>query len=279
MAYQYGRRPPKNAPALQFRNFARIGATIPDHPSNVDQLQRLHDWKMLGNDRAGDCNAVTWANTRRLVTAALTSQEQYPDQDQVWEFYRTQNPDFDPDGSRDTNGPESPADGGMEIQTGLEQLHAHGGPDGVKAVAFARVDPTDLDEVEAAIAIFGSLWLGILVLHANQDEFGKGQPWTDIAGSKIDGGHAIIGGGYVKDVRKPGSTDITFITWAQETRFAPSFWTGSSHGQRLVEEAWIVIWPEHLQSAAFQAGVDIDQLRADYQALTGDELDLPASAS
>jgi hypothetical protein len=275
MAYQYGRRPPKNAPSLQFRTFARLGVAVPGHPSTLDQLSRLDQWQMLGNDRAGDCNAVTWANTRRLVTAALTDKEQYPDQDQVWEFYRTQNPDFDPDGSQDTDGPQSPADNGMDIQTGLEYLHAHGGPDGVEAVAFARVDPTDLAEVEAAISVFGSLWLGILVLRANQAEFDAAKPWTDVSSSKIDGGHAIISGGYVPDARKRAGLDITFVTWGREARFAPSFWNGSVHGHRLVEEAWIVIWPEHLGSAAFQAGVDLAQLKADYEALTGNPLVLP----
>ena len=70
----------------------------------------------------------------------------------------------------------------MDVQTGLEYLHANGGPDGVRAVAFAKVDHTNLDEVKAAIAIFGSLWLGVLVLDANQTEFSDGKPWTDVPG-------------------------------------------------------------------------------------------------
>ena len=168
---------------------------------------------MLGNDVAGDCNAVTWANMRRLVTATLTT-ENYPSQAQVWQFYQTQNPGFDPNGTSETDGPGSQDDQGMDIQTGLEYLHANGGPDGVKAVAFAKVDHTNLDEVKAALAIFGGLWLGIQVLAANQKEFGEGQAWTDVARSPIDGGHAILGGGY------DTTGDVKFITWAQETEFA-----------------------------------------------------------
>jgi hypothetical protein len=263
MSYMYGRRPPKNAPALRFGSFLAPG--VPEHPVSEDYLAQLAGWQMLGNDVAGDCNAVTWANLRRLVTATLST-ENYPTQAQVWQFYQTQNPNFDPAGSKDTNGPGSSDDQGMDIQTGLEYLHANAGPDGVKAVAFAKVDHTKKDEVEAALAIFGGLWLGIQVLDANQKEFSEGKAWTDVHGSAIDGGHAILGGGY--------HPDVTFITWAKETKFAPSFWNGIVKGQPLVEEAWVVVWPEHLGTKAFEQGVNQAQLAADYQALTGGSLTL-----
>jgi MFS family permease len=164
-----------------------------------------------------------------------------------------------------TDGPGSSNDQGMDVQTGLEYLHTTGGPDGVKAVAFAKVDHTNLDEVKAALAIFGALWLGVQVLDANQKEFSEGRAWTDVAGSAIDGGHAILGGGYT-------SADIKFTTWAKETEFARSFWHGVVQGTPLVEEAWVVIWPEHLGTTAFEQGVDQAQLTADYHALTGNQL-------
>jgi hypothetical protein len=266
MPYKYGRRPPKNAPALRFASFLHAGE-VPSHPAREDYLAALPGWQMLGNDVAGDCNAVTWANLRRLVTATLST-ELYPTQAQVWQFYQTQNPAFDPAGTSSTNGPGSQDDQGMDIQTGLEYLHSAGGPDGVKAVAFAKVDHTKIDEVKAALAIFGGLWLGIQVLDANQKEFAAGKAWTDVPGAKIEGGHAILGGGY--------ATDIRFITWAKETRFGTSFWDGVVQGNPLVEEAWVVIWPEHLGTKAFEQGIDQAQLSAAYQAITGSPLSLTA---
>jgi hypothetical protein len=267
MAFKYGRRAPKNAPALQLSSF--LSKAVPAHPRKVDHLAPFTGWQMLGNDVAGDCNAVTWANMRRLVTGTLST-EYYPTQAQVWEFYQTQNPQFDPNGSAQTNGPGSPADNGMDVQTGLEYLQSNGGPDGVKAVAFAKVDHTKISEVEAALAIFGGLWLGITVLDANQQQFAEDEAWTDVHGSQIDGGHAILSGGFVPD--------ITFITWAKETKFAPSFWDGVVDKTPLVEEAWVVIWPELLGSAEFLQGVDLTQLATDYQTLTGSVLDLPQSS-
>lgn len=261
-----GRRSPKNAPALRFASLLAANGTTPAHPATVDYLATLKNWQMLGNDEAGDCNAVTWANMRRLVTATLST-ESYPSQEMVWEFYKTQNPKFDPNGDPAVNGPGSAADQGMEIQTGLEYLHSAGGPDGVKAVAFAKVDHTNIEEVRAAIALFGGLWLGITVLDANMQQFDKKQEWTNVSNSAVDGGHAVLAGGYTPDVH--------FITWADETAFAPSFWNGVTQGNQLVEEAWVVVWPEHLQSKEFLAGVDVNTLAADYQALTGKVLPLP----
>lgn len=263
MAYMYGRRPPKNAPALRFASIMR--GDVPSYPASEDYLAKLSDWQLLGNDKVGDCNAVTWANMRRLVTATLST-ENYPTQDQVWQFYQTQNPGFDPNGSPTTDGPGSPQDQGMDIQTGLEYLHANGGPDGVKVVAFAKVDHASMPEVRAALAIFGCLWTGITVLDANQQEFSEGKAWTDVSGSSIDGGHAVLSGGYKDGVK--------FITWAQETRFASSFWDGVVQGTPLVEETWVAIWPEHLGTKEFEEGIDQAQLAADYQALTGGPLTL-----
>lgn len=261
---KYGRRSPKNAPALELKSFLKTGAsraTIPPHPSSEDYLKVLNNWNMLGNDRAGDCVAVTWANFRRLVTY-FAGDERYPSQDLVWEVYKTQNPDFDPNGTEQTHGPGSSADQGMDIQTLLELLVKEGGPDGSKAVAFAKVDYTNRDELEAALAIFGGVWVGVNVISANMQEFDQGKPWDYIPHSQPEGGHSILAGGYVPDVK--------FITWAAETEFTDSF---RAH---LFEEAWVVIWPEHLTTAQFQAGIDVPALTAAYEAITGKVLPVPA---
>lgn len=246
---KYGRKPPKNHPALQL---ADLLAPVPYHPPTQDNLAVLKGWQMLGNDQYGDCVAVTWANVRRLM-ANLAGTAEYPNLTQVITFYKTQNPGF------------PSQDDGMDIQTALEDLVANGGPDGRHAVAFAKVDHTNPDEVKAAISIFGYVWTGITVLQANQDEFGKGLAWDYVKGSPVDGGHSVVTGGYYG----LADDDERFITWAQETGFTDNFW---SH---LVEEAWVVIWPEHLGTAAFQAGIDPVKLAAAYQAITGKTLVLP----
>lgn len=254
IAGKYGRRAPVNRPAIHLGAILRSDTEIPPHPDREDYLATLSAWQMLGNDTAGDCVAVTWANFRRLVTAVLTT-ETYPTLDQVWAIYRTQNPGFDPAGSADGNGPGSEHDQGMDIQTLLEYLVKSGGPDGVKAVAFAKVDYTNLDELKAALAIFGGVWTGITVTDTNEQEFADGEEWDYAGWARELGGHSVLTGGY--------NPDPTFITWAAETAFTEAFITHQ------VEETWIVIWPEHLATKQFEAGIDQAALAAAYEALTG----------
>ena len=132
----------------------------------------MKNWDVLGDDVYGDCNAVAWANQRRLVTFKLGNQETYPTLKQVLQFYKIQYANFD------SRNPEPPGEGGMQIRAGLEYLVKEGGPDGIKAVAFAAVNVTSISDVHAALAIFGCLWLGIMcsrtiVASSNRSKLGR----------------------------------------------------------------------------------------------------------
>jgi hypothetical protein len=265
-----GRRPPKRARAVEFSQIWT--GNLPEHPPYADYLAELGGgWQMLGNDVAGDCVPVTWANFRRLVTGVLFSRPFYPNQQQVWQLYETQNPGFNPNGTDQTNGPGSSYDNGMDIQTLLEYLHQTGGPDGTKVFAFARVDFSNVDEAKAAIATCGALWTGINVYQNNYDEFSSEAPWDFDSSSSLDGGHSVLTGGYgtiaTESVAIGG--DEKFITWAEETSFTDNYW---GHA---VEETWAVIWPEQLGTRSFEQGIDQAALAAAYQQVTGQQLALP----
>jgi len=151
----------------------------------------------------------------------------------------------------------------------LSNLHATGGPDGVKAVAFARVDQTDVSQVDAALAIFGGLWLGITVLDANQQQFLAGEAWTDVAGSPIDGGHAILSGGYTPDIK--------FITWAPRDRVRTLVLErlGARYAARSRGLGCHLARAPRL--GGIHAGRESHPARADYLSLTGTVLTLPST--
>jgi hypothetical protein len=267
-----GKRVPRLRAAISLAPL--LTGEVPQHPAAVDYIAAAGGgWQVLGNDKAGDCAAVTWANVRRLVTSTLSGQAAYPTQDMVWQLYRTQNPQFDPSGDPAVNGPGSPADGGMELQELFEDLHAQGGPDGAKAVAFARIDPRDIPTVQAAIAIFGYVWTGIQVAQCNQEQFAQGAPWDYDSSSPVLGGHSVVTAGYgpyAADTGVPAlGGDEKFLTWGQETSFTDMFWL------RQCDEAWVVIWPEHLGTRAFEQGIDQEALAAAYRQLTGQALPVP----
>jgi hypothetical protein len=248
--FHHGRKPPVDKPKLAASNFLPK-ATIP-YPPYADILS-IGGWQMLGNDRYGTCVPRTWANERREMTR-LVNREQYPGWDQVAAAYKTQNPGF----------PNQ--DEGMVIQYFLEYLNTIGGPDGVKCVAFAQVDISNLDEVKAALSLFGHLWIGITVKSANMTQFNRNQPWDYVPTSPNEGGHSVIGGGYDTDLI---GGDVKFETWTEVTSFTDEFWAHQ------VDEAWVVIWPEHLENKFFTEHVDMQGLKDGYRELTGRDLPIP----
>ena len=74
MPYKYGRRAPKNAPALSFGSILQSGA--PGYPPTENYLGTLTGWQMLGNDVAGDCitpeTRVLTADLRWLAAGDLS---------------------------------------------------------------------------------------------------------------------------------------------------------------------------------------------------------------
>jgi len=263
--HAYGRRPYDDSKAFLPFGEIRDAVTIPAHPATYDAISGWTGWKMLGNNAAGDCVAVTWATVRRIVTR-IYGTENYPALAQVWKIYKTQNPDFDPNGTAETNGPGSSADQGMSIQLLLEYLVNKGGPDGVKALCFAKVDHTNVEEVKAALSIFNFLWTGINVTDTNENQFPSSM-WTP--SGQVLGGHSITSTGYDGD-------EIDGETWASRFRMALTYFTqGSSRGAG-VEELWIVVWPEH---AAHMTDAQKTALNTSYKALTGKDIvwgDVPA---
>ncbi len=241
--FKFGRRSPKRAPSIRLSRILKSGA-VPTHPVAIDYASKLLNWLMLGNDQYGDCVAVAWANITRLVTAFLST-EDYPTLDQVIAVYKTQNPNFPAD------------DNGMDIQTLLEYLSKNPDPAGRNLIAFASVDFTNPDEVEAAVGIFGEVMLGCTVNQNNMDEFNSGQPWSYDPASPLLGGHAVLMGGY------DSAMGYRFNTWAQETSMDLSFIKNQ------IQEAWVMIYPEHLGTKQFIDGIDMATLAADYKALTG----------
>jgi hypothetical protein len=241
-ARMLGRRAPKNAPALRASRF--LTGVIPKHPAAADNLSKA-TYGLYDNDTYGVCGPTSVANQRRQVTAYLTGTQETPSQNDVFDLYRRSgNPAFDP------ADPGGPGDSGVDMQTMLEEVQ-HNGIGGKKCVAFAKIDVQNVEEVRAWTAIFGGLLLGVNLLTAQRSQQGT---WNYERSGEW-GGHAVFVGGY--------DPNPELISWAEKFETTPSFWSHQA------EEAWGVIWPEHLGTAAFQQGVDKQALASAYTDLTG----------
>ena len=250
-----GRRPPKRAPAVMLK----LTGVVPEHPATVDHLSRAGlAFGLYENDDFSDCGPTSVANLVRLVTSWLGGGMVAPTQNDVFDLYRRSgNPDFNPATDADDNG--------VDMQTMLEALLAEG-IGGRKPVAFASVDHTDVDAVRAAVAIFGGVLFGVDLQEAQRDQT-DARRW-EYAPSPEWGGHAVMAGQY-EDPDGVGSDVLGVVTWAQQVECTDAFLAHQ------LDEVWVVIWPEHLTDAGFLAGVDVQALAADYQALTGRPLPIP----
>lgn len=254
------RKPDRDRPVLRFAQFW-TGST-PVHPASVDHFATIADWGLYQNDRFGDCGPTSVANYRKLVTKLLTGTEVSPSQNDVFDLYRRSgNPNFSPTTGADDNG--------VDMAVMLDAV-LKGGIGGTKALAYAKVDVTNQDECEAAIAIFGGLLLGVDLNTAQQAQTDAKPPLWDYKRSSDWGGHAILAGKYTGS-NAVGVSDVSVISWALTVGTTDAFWT------RQVEEAWVVIFPEHLGTTQFIQGIDTGSLNSAYQALTGKAGPFPSS--
>ncbi|MBU2177492.1 MAG: hypothetical protein KJ556_20560, partial [Gammaproteobacteria bacterium] len=212
-------------------------------------------WEVLGNHQYGVCVAVTWANMRRLVTGTLT-QEIYPNLKNVIDLYKTQNPFF------------PVQDMGMDIQLMLNHVRKNGDPLGTKPVAFAKLNVRNLEEIKAAIYIFGGIVLGMAVQAGTMNDFYEQKPldYHPINEGNITGLHAILAGGYMGESRD----DVRIVTWGRECTLTQICWEKLVANQ--YGEAWCVIWEESLGTEQFVQGIDLAALAKAFKALTNTEL-------
>lgn len=239
--------PREDAPRLRLATYMDTAA-IPVVPNEEDRFSQVSDWGLYGNDRYGDCGPTCVANSRKLISRYLTTTEQSPTQDDVLDLYRRSgNPNFPAD------------DNGVVMQDMLAEV-VKNGIGGVKALGFASVDVTSLEEMNAAIAIFGHLLYGIDLHTAQQGQ----ATWDYVDGSPDWGGHAVLGGRYA-----PNAHGV--VTWGEVKDMTDIF------VQRQLEEAWVVIWPEHMKDNAFLQGVDMEAFASDYEAITGRPFPVPVA--
>ena len=222
-------------------------ATVPSHPISADDTTGLV-FNMDLNDQVGDCVVAGWDHFRQIVTTLLTGAGATFTTEEIVAFYRTQNPDFDLNGSPATNGPESSADQGMVIQDFLEYLQQNG-----YILGFAKVDHTQPDEVRAAAYLGLGLIGGYDLQVAQQTQ----SVFSYVPGSGEWGGHCMV------EAASYDKTRTGDVTWGTVQQTDASFLTEAC------SELWFVILKEHVAHPAFRAGFDLTSFAAAFEALTG----------
>jgi hypothetical protein len=235
-----------------------LTGAVPPHAATADHFGEISTWGMLGNDIHSDCGPAAVAHYVMLVTQYLTGTMVSPSLNDVYALYTLCNPTFNPTTGDGDNGVD------MGEMLGFVCTNGIGGK---RALAYATVEVDSIDAIRAVAAIFGGALLGVGLQKSQQSQTKTGGPW-DYQPSQTWGGHAVLAGLYSSNTT-PGQPDISVITWGAVMGTTDAF------AENQVQTVDVLIFPEHLGSVAFQQGVDLVALAANYQALTGQPFPAP----
>lgn len=235
-------------------------AQLPAPAASMDWQNDGIAWPMYGNDEWGDC---VWAEIGHAVNQATyyaTGREVEPTDADILKGYSDVT-GFDPNaGAPGLNR----TDNGTYLQDAMKYWRTTGVA-GHKIVAYASLDPSNLDEVRQAISLFGSISVGIQFPDSAMRQFDSGEVWDVVRGAHIEGGHCVLAGAY--DERTVG-----IVTWGAETRMTWKFW------QKYVDEAWVYFDVDGLKEAGsyFTGAPSFYALGEEFAALTGEKNPIPA---
>lgn len=229
---------------LNLRDYLKDG--IPAPPGALTRTNLVtKPWQMSGNAAAGDCTIASRAH-QILFWSSIAGNPRIPSDKLCLEQYYKM-----------TGGPDS----GLVIQDVLKSWFTGAiGTD--RILAYAKVNPQDLNEVRQAIDLFGSVTLGVELptfITAALDQ-GKVLNWDVPAGGMTldpDGGHCIPIMDYDAD-------SFTCVTWGQLMKMSVAFY------KQVVDESWAVLSSDWLSAKGQQIfGVDLAGMTSDWKAYVG----------
>jgi hypothetical protein len=231
-------------PRLMLEDYADF-SKLPKTPSLVDRASKVTSWPMYLNDSLGDCTCAAVGHAIQGFTAYASSEVTIP-QNAVLGLYEAVGGYVPGDPSTDQ---------GCNEQDILEYW-SKTGVAGHKISAFAEIaDCTNVAKLRQALYLFGTVYLGINCPASAQEQFSKGEPWTYVRGSEIEGGHAIV-------LQEAKGSDMSIVTWGALQGMQPSF------AEHYIEEAWVIITPDWIAKNGNDVdGFNLASLQADFASL------------
>jgi hypothetical protein len=236
--FQLGKKAVRHDP----RTFklARYLTTLPPVPSAIDWSGKVPAWLMLANDQVGDCTCAAAGHLEMLWTSQ-TQTEFIPTDAAVLAAYSA------------ITGytPANPA-----TDTGADELSVlnywrNSGIAGHKIFSYASVSLTRPVEIQAAIAFFGGLYIGVQLPQTAMDATNSGQVWSVTTDPNILGGHAVPLVAYCPD-------GLVCITWGQLQKMT---WAWLA---QYADEAYCVLSPDWIAASGLSpAGFNLSQLIQD----------------
>jgi hypothetical protein len=223
-------------------------------PAAMDWQDDRIVWPMYGNDQVGDCTCAGVGHLVNQLTYYGSGSEVQPTDSSVLGMYSAIT-GYDPTKPASDTGAYCQDVLAYWRKTGLE---------GHKITAYASLDVSNLTEIKQAIALFGTVYVGLSFPDSAMTQFDNDQPWDVVRGAKVEGGHCVIVGAY-------GSGKLGLVTWGAETTMTEAFW------KKYVDEAWVVLDTDGMKKAGvyFTGAPSFYALGQQFAALTGEPNPIP----
>lgn len=225
--------------------------TPPAQSNGLSKLVPAGAWGMLANDSLGDCVCAGALHGQQLIDKAGKGVDtNFTNNDAIVMYEKIAG--YVPGNPR--------TDQGAELIDGLKYWANPGlGAGQFKCDAYAQFDVRDQSMMKQLIADFGVVYLALEVPASAMSQFDKGQPWTVVSRSPIEGGHCIPGVDYDENY-------LYAVTWNAIQPIAWSFVT------KYFDEGWAVTSADLVKAAGgtIATGIDTATANADWHSLTGD---------
>jgi hypothetical protein len=205
---------------------------LPTPPADVNYSTGL-SLPIDGNAVYGDCVMAAVAHLIAAWNSETKEHEFTPNQTQVVEEY------FVLTGGADT---------GLNESTTLKRWYQEG-IFGHKIAGYAPVSTSDITAIHQMIYFYGGGMFGIQCPRSAQEQFQKGEPWSVVPGSPIEGGHAIAPLGYSPEY-------IYCATWGGVAAVTYPFLA------KYLDEAWAILSNQFVE-AGRGPSLDLTTLQAD----------------
>lgn len=237
-----GRKPAVHDPRVPHL-FKHMAMQIP--APSADWTKAVSAWGMLANDRIGDCTAAgvlhqlqVWYNSNGFAYT--------PTDDEAVALYST------------TSDYPKEDDGAVE-QTVLQYWQSTGitTPFDTSHIAFASLNPKDINQIKLSVQYFGGCYLGIELPLTAQTQDVWEVVSTDGDGAPGSwGGHCVIAVAYDEQY-------VTVVTWGKLLKVAPAFLEAyCEESYALVSEDWLA------NSGISPPGLNMAGLKSELQAIT-----------
>jgi len=212
--------------------------------------ERPVPYGMLANDRLGDCVIACAAHQEMNWGAVVNAGTPFvPTDDQVIADYSAVAGYVPGDSSTDN---------GTNMLDAMHYWLRKGFVGRPIAQTFATLDTQNIDQIKAAIYLFGGVPIGFNVPQSMVDELNAGidPTFAFVQNDKPSGeGHCVLPVGY-------GRSGAAAVSWGKVYHFSWEFW------QAWVDEAYCVVSKNWLkQSGVSPTGLDLDGLLQDAQAI------------